>query len=60
MTPSIIILFTGFALLAISAISFRIRALLNKKAWQGATLPFLWTGLLATAIGLIMLLLTYE
>jgi hypothetical protein len=57
---SVVILFVGFGLLAMSGISFKMRALLNKQAWGGMTLPFLWIGLLVTAAGLVMLFLTYK
>jgi hypothetical protein len=57
---AVVILFIGFGSLALSGISFRMRALLNKRAWHGMTLPFLWIGLITAAIGLTILLLTYQ
>ncbi|MBP2098083.1 hypothetical protein [Enterococcus rivorum] len=56
---SLIFFFIGLALLAISGISFRIRALANKTAWGGITIPFALVGIPILLISLILLYFNY-
>ena len=56
---SVVVLLVGIVLLATGGIIFRVRAVTNKKAWNGGTKPFILTGLIVFAIGLIGLLITY-
>jgi hypothetical protein len=50
----------GAGFLSLAGITFRLRALLNKPAWGGATLPFLWLGLIFVIPGTLMVILTYN
>jgi hypothetical protein len=49
----------GMALLAFSGLSFKFRALCNKPAWGGPTVPSLFIGLAFFAPGLIMVYLFF-
>jgi uncharacterized integral membrane protein len=59
-TTSLIILGIGIVFLAMAGISFRLRAVFNKPAWNGATLPFLWIGLIFALIGGAMVAIFYS
>ncbi|MDR1969985.1 MAG: hypothetical protein LBQ11_01395 [Candidatus Nomurabacteria bacterium] len=56
---SLIVLGTGAALAAAGSVSFFVRAVLNKKAWDGLTRPLLATGAIVAIVGLILLYFTY-
>jgi hypothetical protein len=55
----IIVFFTGAFSLSLSGMCYRWRAFLNKKAWDGLTLPFLYFGLPLVSIGLILIYFYY-
>ena len=57
---SIAVFGAGAALLALSGISFKLRALMNKPAWGGKTLPLLTIGLPLAAAGGVMLAIFYK
>jgi hypothetical protein len=50
----------GALLLAIAGIIFRLRALANRRAWNGPVLPLVAFGLPIFAVGLVMIYLTYS
>jgi uncharacterized membrane protein (DUF485 family) len=56
---SLLVLGFGIALLALSGISFKLRALLNKPAWGGVTVPSLLMGLAFFTPGLVMVYLFF-
>ena len=56
---SIVVTLIGMVFLGLAGISFRLRALANKKAWNGLTLPFAIIGLPVLIVGLVMLYFTY-
>lgn len=49
----------GIDLMGIGGVIFRTRAVLNKRAWNGGTLPFVLIGLVVFAIGLALLWVNY-
>ncbi|MDR2063440.1 MAG: hypothetical protein LBQ02_01440 [Candidatus Nomurabacteria bacterium] len=57
---SLVVFMIGAGFLSLAGITFRLRALLNKPAWGGATLPFLWLGLIFVIPGTLMVILTYN
>jgi hypothetical protein len=52
---SLLVLGFGVVLLSLSGISFKFRALCNKPAWGGATVPILFMGLGFFMPGLVLL-----
>jgi hypothetical protein len=56
----IIIFVIGIVLAGIATISFRIRAIANKSAWGGLTLPCGLAGVLALIIGLILIVMNRQ
>jgi hypothetical protein len=54
----IVIFAIGFIFAGIATISFRIRAIANKPAWGGVTLPFGIIGLVGLVIGVILIAIT--
>jgi hypothetical protein len=56
---SLIVLFLGLAFLAISTMSFWLRAIANKPAWGGLTLKALIIGLILGLTGLVMVYFNY-
>ncbi|QIL46776.1 hypothetical protein G7081_06705 [Vagococcus coleopterorum] len=56
---SIAVLFLGFAFLGLSGGIFRLRALTNKKAWDGWTKPFLLIGAVLFLVGLVLVYIFY-
>ncbi|MDR2381836.1 MAG: hypothetical protein LBE08_11830 [Bifidobacteriaceae bacterium] len=50
----------GVVLLAAAGIWFRLRAIANRKAWNGGTLPLALTGLVFAGIGLVLIYLNYQ
>jgi hypothetical protein len=56
---SLLVLGFGMALLAFSGLSFKFRALCNKPAWGGPTVPSLLVGLAFFAPGLVMVYLFF-
>jgi hypothetical protein len=56
---ALLVLGCGFASLALSGISFRFRALCNKPAWGGPTVPALLIGLAFFTPGLVMVYLFF-
>ena len=54
----IVIFFMGMICFSLGRSIFKGRALLNKKAWNGATKPLLVLGVLLGIIGLIIIVLT--
>jgi hypothetical protein len=50
----------GISFLLLAGMTFRIRAMLNKPAWNGKTLPFLFIGLAAFAVGIVMFYFAYR
>ncbi|MDR2458314.1 MAG: hypothetical protein LBD41_07575 [Clostridiales Family XIII bacterium] len=53
---SLVIFGIGVFFLAIGSISFRVRAVANKKAWGGITLPFILIGIVLIIIGIVTLI----
>ena len=51
----IVIFAFGFVFAGLATISFKIRAIANKPAWGGITLPFGVIGFIALAIGVIII-----
>ena len=60
MTIAIVVFIVGLALLALSGLSFRIRAIANKPAWNGLTRPLLLFGLIIFAVCLVLLYFAYR
>ena len=58
-TVAIVVTFVGIAFLGLAGISFRIRAITNKKAWNGLTLPLAIIGLPILIAGMALLYYTY-
>ncbi|MDR2357797.1 MAG: hypothetical protein LBD92_06945 [Oscillospiraceae bacterium] len=56
---SIIAFFIGAAFLALAGLTFRFRAVANKAAWKGMTLPLLAAGLCILLPSLILIFLLY-
>lgn len=59
LTISLAIFFIGVFLLAWSGANFDWRAVRNKRAWNGWTLPLLSVGLPLAIIGLVMIWATF-
>jgi hypothetical protein len=59
MYVALAVFFIGAVLLGLCGISFRLRAITNKPAWNGATLPLLLMGLLFLVPGIILLAVSY-
>lgn len=56
----IIIAAVGFAFAAIGTISFKVRAIANKKSWGGPTAPCLIGGFAIMIIGVLLIALGYK
>lgn len=56
---SIIVFFIGAGCLSLSKIVYRMRAVMNKPAWGGSTLPLLFLGVPLTAVGIGLIYLFY-
>ncbi|MDR2157208.1 MAG: hypothetical protein LBO81_05465 [Clostridiales Family XIII bacterium] len=56
---SLIIFGVGVLFMALAGISFRIRAILNKPAWGGATIPCALLGLPIFIVGSVMIYIFY-
>lgn len=54
----IVIFAIGFIFAGIATISFRIRAIANKPAWGGVTLPLGIIGFISLVIGVILIAIT--
>jgi hypothetical protein len=57
-TFSLIVFFAGMLLAAAGTISFRFRAIANKKAWGGITLPAGLIGVFLLILGVTLLIPT--
>jgi hypothetical protein len=57
---SLVVFFVGVGCLAMCGVTFWFRAVLNKQAWGGLTLPFLWIGLIAAVLGLTVFIIFYN
>lgn len=55
----LIIFFIGLGLSAIGTLSFKLRAIANKKAWGGITLPAMILGIITTLISLGFIYIGY-
>lgn len=51
--------FVGIALLAAGSITYQIRAFYNKKAWNGLTKPYLYAGVPASLLGLLLIFINF-
>ncbi|MDR2381811.1 MAG: hypothetical protein LBE08_11705 [Bifidobacteriaceae bacterium] len=60
LTAAIIVFGIGAALLAVAGIVFRVRAIANRKAWDGATVPLAVIGLIVTLVGVVAIYFTYK
>jgi hypothetical protein len=49
----------GALFLALAGIMFRIRAIANRKAWDGGTVPLTVIGLIVAAVGLALIYFNY-
>lgn len=56
---SILLFCVAIALLALAGFIFRVRALLNKRAWNGPVLPLSVIGVILLVISLVMIYLSY-
>jgi len=56
---SVILTFVSFLFLGGASISFRVRALANKQAWGGKTVPFAIIGIILLVVSLILLYFNY-
>jgi len=54
-----IVTVAGFLIMGLGGIMFRVRAVLNKPAWNGGTLPLIFIGLVVALIGGVLLWVTY-
>ena len=57
---SLVVLFIGIALIAIGGISFRVRAITNKPAWNGITKPFILVGIAIFIVGIVLVYFAYS
>ncbi len=55
----LILIIVGIVFTGLSTGSFKLRALMNKKAWEGLTIPSLILGLVSLVLGAILLALNY-
>lgn len=55
----IILFLLGLGLSLLGKFSFKIRAIANKKAWGGSTLPMMIIGIITTLISLIFIYIGY-
>lgn len=56
---SVAVLMLGMLFIGISGGIFRLRALSNKRAWDGKTKPFAAIGIVLSLIGIILVYITY-
>lgn len=56
---ALLLLFTGIALLAAGSINYQVRAFYNKKAWNGWTKPYLYAGVPASLLGLLLIFINF-
>lgn len=59
MTVSIIIFGIGIIFIALGLASYSIRSFLEKEIWKGLTKPLLFSGLIITILGIIMIYINY-
>lgn len=59
LTVSLIIFIIAIILLGLSGIIFRIRAITNKRAWNGPVVPLATMGLILFVISLVMIYFYY-
>jgi hypothetical protein len=60
MTIAVVMFFVGVGFLGLSSIIFILRALSNKPAWEGLTVPLLLVGLLIFIASLVLLFFAYD
>lgn len=58
LNAGIVFFVIGVILAGIATISFKIRAIANKRAWGGITVPFGIFGAIALVIGVILIVIT--
>ncbi|MBP1045463.1 hypothetical protein I6N96_04185 [Enterococcus sp. BWM-S5] len=56
---ALILFFAGIALLAAGSINYQIRAFYHKKAWNGLTKPYLFAGVPASLLGLLLIFINF-
>ena len=56
---SIILFCVAIALLGLGGFIFRVRALLNKRPWNGPVLPLSVIGVILSIVSLVMIYLSY-
>lgn len=59
MTVGIVLMFTGVFFLALSGLVFRFRAISNKQAWGGITIPSAIIGGIIFVISLVIIYIYY-
>jgi hypothetical protein len=60
LTVALAVFGVGVIFLALAAIWFRVRAIANRKAWGGGTVPLALIGLALFAVGLVLIYFNYQ
>jgi len=58
-SASIALFFIGVLMSSAAWVLFRVRAVMNRRAWNGGVLPLLVVGLIVTAAGMLAIWATY-
>ncbi|HDR4605088.1 MULTISPECIES: hypothetical protein [Bacillus cereus group] len=57
---SVILSITGIVIMSLARINFKIRAIANKPAWGGLTLPLVLIGIILFFVGMIFAFITHS